>query len=76
MEKAAAQSDELAIKALPKIRKEAEENMDAVKAPSTLSHPTVPDRPEAPATPPVNYMSDPATNRMIYPPFGSPDPRA
>ena len=54
MEKAAAQSDELAIKALPKIRKEAEENMDAVKAPSTLFHLTVPDRPKAPATPPVH----------------------
>ena len=39
-------------------RKAAEENMDAVKAPSTPSHPTVPDRPEAPATPPVKYMSD------------------
>lgn len=76
MEKAAAQSDELAIKALPKIRKEAEENMDAVKAPSTLSHPTVPDRPEAPATPPVKYMSDTDTNRMIYRTLGSPDPRA
>lgn len=76
MEKAAAQSDELAIKALPKIRKEAEENMDAVKAPSTLFHLTVPDRPKAPATPPVKYMSDTDTNRMIYRTLGSPDPRA
>lgn len=57
-------------------RKAAEENMDAVKAPSTPSHPTVPDRPEAPATPPIKYMSGTDANRMVYRTLGSPDPRA
>lgn len=57
-------------------RKAAEENMDAVKAPSTPSHPTVPDRPEAPATPPIKYMSATDANRMVYRTLGSPDPRA
>lgn len=75
MEKAAAQSDELAIKALPKIRKESEENMEAVKAPSTPSQPTTPTQPAIPANPPVKYMSDTDANRMVYRTLGSPDPR-
>lgn len=57
-------------------RKAAEENMDAVKAPSTPSHPTVPDRPEAPAAPPIKYMSATDANRMVYRTLGSLDPRA
>lgn len=57
-------------------RKAAEENMEAVKASSTPSQPTTPIQPAIPANPPVKYMSDTDTNRMIYRTLGSPDPRA
>ena len=76
MEKAAVQSDGLAIKALPKIRKEAEDSMEAVKALSTPSQPTTPTQPAIPADPPAKYMSDTDANSMVYRTLGSPDSRA
>lgn len=57
-------------------RKAAEENMEAVKASSTPSQPTTPIQPAIPANPPVKYLNDTDTNRMIYCTLGSPDPRA